>query len=57
MYKDQLKTELLIKELVKPNPIEERLGLEVESLCETFNCTSDLSRAKGSTVDENDILF
>ncbi|MBB6499065.1 hypothetical protein [Pedobacter cryoconitis] len=57
MNKEQLKAELLKKELVKPNSTEERLAMEVESLCETFDCTGNTARANGNTGGENDILF
>ncbi|MBB6499066.1 hypothetical protein [Pedobacter cryoconitis] len=57
MNKEQLKEELLKKELVKPNSTEQRLAMEVESLCESFDCTGNLGRASGNTGHENDILF
>lgn len=57
MNKEQLKAELLKKELVKPNSTEERLTMEVESLCETFDCTGNLGRADGNVGNDNDILF
>lgn len=57
MNKEQLKEELLKKELVKPNSTEERLSMEVESLCESFDCTGNLGRASGNAGNENDILF
>ncbi|MFA6245548.1 MAG: hypothetical protein WC615_01320 [Mucilaginibacter sp.] len=57
MNKDSLKEDLLKRELVKPNSTEERLAQEVESLCETFDCTGNLARANGDIGSENDILF
>ncbi|AMQ00387.1 hypothetical protein AY601_3521 [Pedobacter cryoconitis] len=57
MDKEQLKAELLRKELVKPNSTEERLAMEVESLCETFDCTGNFGRADGNIGSDNDILF
>lgn len=57
MNKEQLKAELLKKELVKPNSTEERLAKEVESLCESFSCGTNVARADGDVGSENDILF
>lgn len=58
MTKEQLKTELTKKELIKPNSTEERLVLEVATLCEAFTpqgCT--VARATGDIGSDNDILF
>lgn len=57
MDKEQLKAQLLKKELVKPNATEIRLSTEVESLCETFSCSYNLSRATGNVDQDSDILF
>lgn len=57
MDKNQLKAELLKKELVKPNSTEERLANEIESLCESFSCDLNGGRASGDVGSENDILF
>jgi hypothetical protein len=57
--KEQLKESLNKKELVKPNRTEERLAMEVESLCDGF-CQGSINTARGSgsvPTDDTDILF
>lgn len=57
--KEQLKASLQKKELVKPNRVEERLAMEVESLCDGFcNQSTNLGRGMGSSpIQDSDILF
>lgn len=57
--KDQLKASLAKKELVKPSLTEERLAMEVESLCDGFcNGSTNLGRGNGSMpTQDSDILF
>lgn len=57
--KEQLKSSLQKKELVKPNRVEERLSMEVESLCDGFcNNSNNFARGNGSApTQDSDILF
>ena len=58
MNKEQLRSELLKKELIKPNSTEERLTREVESLCENYmSCSYFIERGGADVGSENDILF
>ena len=58
--KDQLKESLIKRKLVKPSLTEERLAMEVESLCDTF-CGGggvNFGRGAGSVpAQDSDILF
>jgi hypothetical protein len=58
--KEQLKDALSKKELVKPNRTEERLSMEVESLCDGFCGGGGINTARGAgsvPTDDSDILF
>ena len=58
-FKDQLKESLIKRELVKPSLTEERLAMEVESLCDVF-CQGSVNFARGSgavPAQDSDILF
>lgn len=44
-------------ELVKPQPIENKLVDEAEALCESFNCSYFTGKASGDTSNDDDILF
>ena len=58
MKKEQLKAQLLKKELVKPASQNERLKKEVETLCDELRSCPRLRRLSGSDTDqEEDILF
>jgi hypothetical protein len=45
------------KELVKPNPIVDRVAKEIESLCDGFSCGTFMGSPGADTGDESDILF
>lgn len=58
MKKEQLKRDLLKKELVKPTSTEDRLVKEVETLCgELRNCPRLRRQSGEDTGQEDDILF
>ena len=58
MKKEQLKSSLLKKELVKPITKENRLVKEVETLCGELRSCPRLRRLSGDDTDqEEDILF
>ncbi|MCW3464503.1 hypothetical protein [Chitinophaga nivalis] len=58
MKKDQLKSELQQKELLKATVTEARLAKEVETLC-TYSQSGGVNTARtsGDVIEENDILF
>lgn len=45
------------KELIKPSSIKEKLGKEVESLCDGFTCGSFNCSPSGDTGNDSEILF
>jgi len=44
-------------ELVKPQPIKNRLVDKAEALCESFGCSFFTGKASGDTINEDEILF